>query len=319
MAIYHLSAQALSRSRGASAVAAAAYRSGSDLLDERTGERHDYSRRRGVDAAEIVAPEGAPGWALGRATLWNAAEGAERRKNSQVAREVRVAIPSELGRGESRDLVREFAREQFAARGMVADIAWHGAGGENPHAHILLTMRRIEGEGFSKRKEREWNSKGALRGWRQAWERAANRALERSGSAERIDCRTLQAQREEALERGDLEAAGDLDREPTMHMGRAATHMEAKGIETERGTRHLEIDGRNRERREAREQSRFLERLRQQLRQIREWARRLQALERRLWRQARRLGPHRRPSAAPGRGRRRGPRRERERRRGPGR
>lgn len=310
MAIYHLSAQALSRSAGASAVAAAAYRSGSDLVDQRTGERHDYSRRGDVDAAEIVAPEGAPAWARSRAALWNAAEGAERRKNSQVAREVRVAIPSELGREEGRELVREFAREQFAARGMVADIAWHGAGGDNPHAHILLTMRRIDGEGFSRLKERAWNATTMLQEWRQGWGQAANRALERAGSEERIDHRTLSAQREEALTRGDLGAAGELDREPTIHMGKAATHMEAKGIETERGTRHLEIDDRNRELQRNRGQSRLLELIRERLQQLRDLSRRLAALEKRLLLQARQLGLPRHKPAAGGRSRQRGPRQE---------
>lgn len=282
VAIYHLSAQALSRSSGSSAVAAASYRAGANLLDERTGERHDYSRRSGVDGSEIVAPEGAPGWALDRSRLWNEAERSERRKDSQVAREVRVAIPVELDDRARRELVREFAREQFAGRGMVADVAYHDFAGENPHAHILLTMRRLDEGGFSKRKERSWNAKEALRGWRQAWAQDANRALGRAGIAERIDHRTLAAQREEALDRGDVERAAELDREPQIHLGKAATHMEARTVETERGTRLVEADERNRARRRVRQQSRLLEQLRQQLRQLGAWARRLQALERRL-------------------------------------
>lgn len=296
MAIYHLSAQALSRSSGDSAVAAAAYRAGESLPDERTGERHDYARRSGVEAAEIVAPDGAPAWARDRAALWNAAEAAERRKNSQVAREVRVAIPAELDRRSRMALVREFAREQFAGRGMVADIAWHGFDGENPHAHILLTMRRLDGSGFARTKERSWNSKDALRGWREAWGRDANRALERAGSAERIDHRTLKAQREDALDRGDHAAAAELDREPTIHVGKAAAHLEARGVRTERGERHLELDGRNRERRGARERSQLIDRLRRQLRQIGQWRERLRELDGRLRAIGERLRPRlRRP------------------------
>ena len=97
-----------------------------DLTDERTGERHNYSRRSGVDAAEIVAPDQAPDWVRDRTQLWNAAEASERRRDSQVAREVMVALPIELDREEQRDLVREFSREEFASQGMVADVAYHG-------------------------------------------------------------------------------------------------------------------------------------------------------------------------------------------------
>ena len=243
MAIYHFNAQVLSRSNGASAVAAAAYRSGEDLTDKRTGERHDYSRRTGVDHAEIVAPDQAREWVRDRAQLWNAAEAAERRRDSQVAREVRVALPRELGGQEQRGLVREFCREEFAAEGMVADVTYHDSGEENPHAHILLTMRRIEGEGFGK-KEREWNSKERLEGWRESWADQANRALDRAGQSERIDHRTLEAQRDAALEKGDLEAAARLDREPQVHLGKAA-YLEARGIETDRGSRAVEIAERN--------------------------------------------------------------------------
>jgi len=243
MAIYHLNAQALSRSSGASAVAAAAYRSGEDLKDERTGERHDYSHRSGVDHAEIIAPDQAPDWVRDRAQLWNAAEEAERRRDSQVAREVRVALPKELGFQEQRDLVREFCRQEFAGDGMVADVAYHDTAGENPHAHILLTMRRIKRKGFGK-KERAWNGKERLEGWRESWRDHANRALDRSGRSERIDHRTLEAQRDAALGRGDLEAAARLDREPQVHLGKAA-YMEARGVETDRGSRAVKIAQRN--------------------------------------------------------------------------
>lgn len=286
MAIYHLSAQVLGRAKGASAVAAAAYRAAARLSDERTGERHDYSRRGGVDHAEIVAPESAPEWVRDRGRLWNAAERAERHPRAQVAREVRVAIPAELNRAEARELVREFAREQFAARGMVADVAWHGADSENPHAHVLLTMRPLDGERFAARKERAWNSKDVLLEWRKGWEEAANRALERAGREERIDCRTLRAQREEALRKGDREAAERLDREPTLHLGRSAVHMEAKGVESERVNRHFEIEDRNEERAYIREQLRFLNRLREQLQVIRGWRRGLRDLRERLRRAA---------------------------------
>lgn len=291
MAIYHLSAQVLSRSAGASAVAAAAYRAGENIVDERTGERHDYQRRAGVDGAEIVAPDDAPEWARERAALWNAAEAAERRRNSQVAREVRVAIPAELGGEARKELVREYARQQFAQAGMVADIAYHDFGGENPHAHIQLTMRQIEGQQFASHKERSWNAPERLEAWREAWAEHANRALERSGRAARIDHRSLAAQRAEALQRGESERAEQLDREPGIHVGKAAWHQETdKGVQTERGGRALAIAERNAERAQLREHMRTLERLRQQIRRLRELGRRLTRSEGRLWAVARRLG-----------------------------
>ena len=144
MAICHISASVVKRSAGHSAVAAAAYRAGEKLADERADKVHDYSRRRGVDAAEILAPPGAPAWALNRETLWNRVEAAEQRADSQVAREIRVAIPIELSRDAGRDLVRDYVQREFVDRGMVADVAWHDEGGRNPHAHILLTMRQID-------------------------------------------------------------------------------------------------------------------------------------------------------------------------------
>ena len=291
MAIYHMSAQVLSRSAGASAVAAAAYRAGENIVDERTGERHDYRRRAGLDGAEIVAPDDAPAWARERAALWNAVEAAEGRRNSRVAREVRVAIPGELDGEAGRELVREYARQQFAQAGMVADIAYHDFGGENPHAHILLTTRRLEGDGWAASKERGWNASEQLEAWRAAWAEHANRALERAGSGERIDHRSLAAQRAEALQRGDSERAEQLDREPGIHVGKAAWHQETdKGIQTERGGRALAIADRNAERAELREGLRTIERLRQQLRRLRELGRRLTRSEGRLWAAARKLG-----------------------------
>ena len=96
MAIYHMGAIVISRAGGGSAVAAAAYRSGERIEDERTGEAHDYARRSGIDGTEIIAPNGAPEWVRARTRLWNEVEAAEKRKDSQVAREVRVALPGEL-------------------------------------------------------------------------------------------------------------------------------------------------------------------------------------------------------------------------------
>ena len=130
MAIYHFDASVISRSKGRSATAASAYRAAERVRDARTGEVHDYTRKDGVLHTEILAPEHAPDWARDRSSLWNAVEAIERRKDAQVSREVRVALPSELTPEQNRDLVRGFVQAQFVARGMVADIALHAPGRE---------------------------------------------------------------------------------------------------------------------------------------------------------------------------------------------
>ncbi len=279
MAIYHLSAKVMSRSTGRSSVAAAAYRSGSELTNQRDGVRHDYSRRRDVEHAEILAPANAPEWMSDRARLWNAVEVVEKRKDAQLAREVEVALPRELDQAQRLDLVRQFAREQFVSKGMIADVAIHNPaasdGQEQPHAHIMLTMRDIVGGGFGN-KNRDWNGTDHLEGWREAWAGYANRALEQAGQAERIDHRSLAKQREEALSQGREDAAEALDREPQTKIGLAATGMEQRGVVSERGEMHREISARNAERRSLREQ---LEQVKVALRQavghLREHASRL--------------------------------------------
>jgi len=225
MAIYHMSAKVISRSTGRSATAAAAYRSGSEIVDERTGLVHDYSRKDGVDEIAIIAPSNAPAWANDRSKLWNMVEHVEKRKDSQVAREMVVAIPKELKREQMVDLVKGFAKDQFVDRGMVADIAFHHLGTENPHAHIMLTTRSLSPEGFGN-KAREWNDKAVLKQWRKEWELHANKALEVAGHESRIDHRSLEAQ--------------GIERAPTVHLGPTATAIERRGAESERGDTNRE-------------------------------------------------------------------------------
>lgn len=124
------------------------------------------------------------------------------------------------GELQRRTLVREFVRDEFTARGMVADVAFHGGRSHNPHAHVLLTTRRIGPDGFGK-KERAWNDRALMKTWREEWGAYANRELDAAGRPERIDHRTLEAQRDEAIELGNLENAIDLDRDPQIHIGRA--------------------------------------------------------------------------------------------------
>lgn len=224
MAIYHLRATMISRSAGRSATAAAAYRSATHIEDHRTGLSFDYRARSGVDHVEILAPAHAPEWAQDRAALWNAVEAAETRKNSQVAREIRVALPAELDHRQRALLVRDFCQRQFVDRGMVADIALHAPGREgddrNHHAHILLTTREIAAEGFTT-KNRDWNAVEVLEGWREAWAQDANLALELAGHGERIDHRTLEAQRIEALELAHVAQEQGHEAEALEHTVRA--------------------------------------------------------------------------------------------------
>ena len=151
MAIYHLSMKIISRSNGYSAVASAAYRSGSLMLDERTGLTHDYTRKSGVAEAVILTPATAPAWCTNRAELWNAVEKAERRKNSQLAREIELAIPRELPQDAARETVLAFVRENFVSQGMIADVAFHHMDKTNPHAHIMLTTRAVGPAGSAER------------------------------------------------------------------------------------------------------------------------------------------------------------------------
>ena len=185
-------------------------------------------------------PRDSPAWAQDRARLWNAVEAAERRKDAQVAREVRVAIPRELRHEDGRALVRDYAQRAFVDRGMVADLAYHGGQGENPHAHIMLTTRSISPEGFGQ-KDRSWNTKALLKSWREDWAATANRALKRRGHSERIDHRTLAAQRDEALQRGDTARAETLDRDPEIHLGRTAWMMARTDEDNARTERNARI------------------------------------------------------------------------------
>ncbi|NYZ70475.1 MobA/MobL family protein, partial [Endozoicomonas sp. SM1973] len=168
MAIYHCKVKVISRSTGRSSTGAAAYRAGERIVDERTGIVHDYRRKSGVSYSQILAPRQSPSWSYDRAQLWNEVEKIEKRKDSQLCREVEVALPRELNEDEMRILARDYAQEQFVDRGMIADISIHHAKDENPHAHILLTTRDVTPEGFGK-KNRDWNQKELLENWREAW------------------------------------------------------------------------------------------------------------------------------------------------------
>jgi ATP-dependent exoDNAse (exonuclease V) alpha subunit len=193
VAIYHLSVKIHSRRSGKSVVAAAAYRAGGSLYEEQTGITHDYTRKEGVEHSEILAPVGAPDWVHDRLTLWNAVEAVEKRKDAQLAREVEVGLPIELEPDEQLGLLREYVKREFVSRGMIADFSIHRDDPNNPHSHILLTMRPISKAGFGQ-KERSWNERAHLMRWREGWEEVSNEYLARAGLAVRIDCRSLKEQ-----------------------------------------------------------------------------------------------------------------------------
>ncbi len=234
MALYHLSAKVIARSSGRSAVAAAAYRSASELPDERADLVHDYSHKHDVVHSEILLPEGAPSRLLDRATLWNEVERGERRKDAQLARDVEIALPRELSRAEGIALVRDFVREQFVARGMVADLNVHwgvASDGEvQPHAHVMLTMRSVGPEGFGP-KVREWNATPLLVGWRERWAELANARLCELGHEARIDHRSYAEQ--------------GIPLEPQNKVGPAGARREARGEDAERAAEHEAIARRN--------------------------------------------------------------------------
>lgn len=233
MASYHLSAKIIGRSDGRSVVAAASYRAGEMIERHETGQTSDYRRKSGVVSADLLLPVGAPEWAADRAQLWNAVEAIEKRKNSQLAREIEVALPNELPADVARDLVLSWARDELVSRGMVADVCIHDpepAPGvqRNRHAHILCTVREFDGEGWSKTKNRTWNDKGLLLKWRESWAKTQNAALELHGCSDRVDHRSLEDQREAALQVGDLESVMVLDRPPEPHLGVAAGAVEKR-------------------------------------------------------------------------------------------
>jgi len=220
VAIFHLSVKTVSRSTGRSAVAAAAYRTGDTLTNERDGRQHDYANRTGVDDAFIIAPAGCE-WAHNRSTLWNAAEQAEKRSNSVTAREYVLALPAELDAKDRANLARSFASAVVERYGVAADIALHApsAGGDdrNYHAHILTTTREVEPDGLGKKTRILDAAKTGgpeIESLRELWAMQCNEALERHQKPARIDHRSYGRQ--------------GVDELPTLHLGPTSTTMERK-------------------------------------------------------------------------------------------
>jgi len=258
MAIYHLCIKIISRGKGKSAVAASAYRSGEKIKNEYDGIVHDFTRKGGIAHTEILLPQNAPQEFLDRGTLWNSVEKIEKSKNSQLAREIEVALPKELDREKQINLVREYVKENFVKVGMCADIALHDKNDGNPHAHILLTMRPLNEDttwGAKSKKEyildenrekvklkngnyktrkintTDWNEQGKAEEWRKAWADITNKYLEENSIQDKVDHRSYQRQ--------------GIEQIPTIHLGVSVTQMEKKGIATDRGNINREIKHQN--------------------------------------------------------------------------
>jgi Ti-type conjugative transfer relaxase TraA len=190
MAIYHFSSQVFTRSKGHSAVSKAAYRSAEKLYDERLEQIFDYSKKSDLLHKEIMLPSSVSAKYLDRQTLWNAAEAAEKRKDSQVAREISFSLPRELSEEQNIKLAQEFVRDKFVHLGMIADMCIHkGHGNDQPHVHVMLTMREIKGEEFGQ-KVVEWNKKPLYLHWREEWANYANKHLAKAGLDLKIDHRS---------------------------------------------------------------------------------------------------------------------------------
>ena len=231
MAIYHLHVKVIGRKSGSSAVASAAYRSASRLHDERLDRSQDFSAKRGVVHSEVMLPENAPEAWGDRERLWNDVEAFEIRKDAQLAREVEFAIPREMNEAQGIQLARDFVQGEFVGLGMVADLNVHWDMAEDgmpkPHAHVMLTMRAVDENGFGQ-KVREWNRTEMVERWRERWAVLANERLAELDIDARIDHRSLEAQ--------------GIALEPQSQIGSPAQRIESEGIDAaDRAEMHREI------------------------------------------------------------------------------
>src|ERR1700751_4961911 len=238
MAIYHLHVKVIGRKSGSSAVASAAYRSASRLHDGRQGRVQDFTGKRGVIHSEVMLPEHAPEAWSDRERLWNDVEALEVRKDAQLAREVEFAIPREMTMAQGIELARDFVRGEFVDRGMIADLNVHWDMAEDgmpkPHAHVMLTMRAVDENGFG-RKVRDWNRTEMVQRWRERWAALANERLAELDIDALIDHRSLEAQ--------------GIALEPQSQVGAPAQRIEGEGIDAaDRAEMHREIARNNGER-----------------------------------------------------------------------
>ena len=267
----HTHVDIVARSKGASVIAKAAYNARDKLQDEYYGKTHDYSKKTDLVFSKIFLPEHIPKEFLNREYLWNEVEKIEKSKNSQLARNLLFELPRELNEQERIKLISEFIEENFTSKGMIADCNIHNPmasdNEEQPHAHILLTLREIDSEGKWKPKCRkeyildengekiklksgnyksrkvnlnDWNEPDKAKEWRENFSKKANEYLARNNIDKKIDPRTFEEQGREEL--------------PQIHLGTSSYQMEKKGIQTERGNQNRKIIALNLEFRKLKEE-----------------------------------------------------------------
>ncbi|HEM4729186.1 TPA: MobA/MobL family protein [Streptococcus suis] len=254
----HTHVDIVSRSKGHSVLAKAAYNARDKLRDEYYVKIHDYSKKDDLVFSKIFLPEHIPKEFSNREYLWNSVEKIEKSKNSQLARNLLFTLPRELNEEDRIKLISEFIEENFTSKGMIADCNIHNPvasdNEEQPHAHILLTLREIDEKGNWKPKSRkeyildengekiklksgnyksrkvnlnDWNEPDKAKEWRENFSKKENEYLAKNNIDKRIDPRTFEEQGREEL--------------PQIHLGTSSYQMEKKGIQTERGNHNRKI------------------------------------------------------------------------------
>ena len=277
MDFFHSTTKIISRNKGRSAVAAAAYISGTRMENTWDGTTHDYTRKRHVIHTEVMLPAHAPPEYADRSLLWNSVEWNEKKANAQLARSIEISLPAELTHEQNIALIRKYVQETFVDKGMCADVAFHDKDDGNPHVHILLTMRPLTADGKwgdksrleyildadgnripAKQKGRwktrkvsttDWDDRGNVERWRAAAADAINRALRDAGFTQGfVDPRSYADQ--------------GVQRIPMVHEGPDARAMEKHGIPTEVGEKNREI----------RQQNKLIDQLEARLARLNAWA-----------------------------------------------
>ncbi|HGD9446028.1 TPA: MobQ family relaxase [Streptococcus agalactiae] len=258
---FHFSVNIISRGKGKSAVASAAYISGEKIKNEWDGVTHDYTKKQGVISKEIFLPDHAPKEYKDRKTLWNSVELFEKNSNAQLARNFIISLPKELSIEENKKMIEEYVQNNFVKEGMIVDLAIHDEsreGNQNIHAHIMTIVRPINEDGTWGQKSKKeyildekgekilnkngkpktrkveltsWNDKGNVEKWRENFSDLCNKYLERAGAEKRVDHRSFKRQ--------------GIKQIPTIHLGASASAMERKGIRTEKGDINREIKKQN--------------------------------------------------------------------------
>lgn len=258
---FHFSVNIISRGKGKSAVASAAYISGEKIKNEWDGVTHDYTRKEKVLVKNIILPDHIPKEFNDRSTLWNKVEMAEKNSNAQLARQFIIGLPKELTLSENKNLVERFIKENLTSQGMIVDYAIHDESQDkngNIHCHIMTIMRPIneKGEFLAKSKKEyildekgekvlnkngkpktrkveltTWNDKANVEKWRENFSDLCNEYLAKNKIEKRVDHRSFKRQ--------------GIKQIPTIHLGASASAMERKGIRTEKGDINREIKKQN--------------------------------------------------------------------------